>query len=259
MFHFGRCGSTVLAEGIQQLPGVCWNGEIFTKNTFVYKGFEGTQWDKQRNSNYFSLNEFIDFIKNAKFGFMSNHQNDSKFYGCEIKAHHFEYDFFNFSIEECISSLKTEFKGCKIIFLYRNNSFKRILSSLKARETGVYHTRERLKVKEKFNVSLDDFSDFDLKFSGEIKETLANSAKLEAHYRSLILGAGGLSICYEEEIEYDLSVAISKIANSLKLTPINPQITLKKTSSSSLQESIENFPLLKKRLLGSEFETFLVN
>lgn len=255
MFHFGRCGSTVLADSIKQIPGFVWHGEIFSRTTFVYKGFENSRWQEKKGNGQFTIDEFIDFIKDAKGGFFKP-RHDRVHYGCEIKGYHFEYNFFKFSLEQALTALANEFSGCKFIFLQRSNSLRRILSSLIARDTNVYHTSSNLQINT-IKLDFDNFCDYDLNNRGDILSVLAKSASREKYYMDTIVSNGGFIINYESDIQNDINDAMSLISTNLGVPLIKPKVVFVKTNPSPINHIVINYDELLKKLSGTEYAGFL--
>jgi len=130
-----------------------------------------------------SLGNALSFLasrfRDSRFGFLMRRkgvQRDAHYsfmhYGCEIKGYHFEYGYFNFSLDDALSALAARFPDSKFIFLKRRNSLRRILSSTVARQTGVYHVKTSVDGPNKFKIDLDSFADIDLHFHGEITAVL---------------------------------------------------------------------------------------
>lgn len=256
MFHFGRCGSTVLADSINQIPGFVWHGEIFSRGVFVYKGFENTPWHSKQGDGKFTLDEFIEYINVAKSGLLSR-TSHKPHYGCEIKGYHFEYNNFNFSLDEALARLEEEFDDCKFIFLWRENSLRRIISSLTARETKLYHSTQPVSTCHRLFIQLDYFRDFDLNSAGDIVDVLENSAQKEKLYINCTREHDGLILSYEQHIEPGVVNAINIICDKFGLNRINPTVRLHKTNPGSISNSVANIEELQQRLSGTRFCQFL--
>lgn len=240
MFHFGRSGSTVLTNCINQSPEIFWQGEIFSDNIYISPEFENSSWfEKQGGAACFTLDEFIDYIKfcisESKYK-----EDGAKHYGCEIKSYHFEFGRFQFSLVECLNKLREEFSA-EFIFLERTNSLRRILSSLLGAQKNIWHLHEESVTPNKITIDVNDFHDADLNFRGHIATVCDNSKKKNAEYRNAILSMQGQYIEYESDIDNSSLVGFYKLVEFIGVDSFQPIIKFKKTNPQPLSEIIINY------------------
>ena len=259
MIHFGRCGSTALADDITRIPGFFWHGEIFSEGTLVYDGFEASELSKKKiaGSADFDLSEFLDFIDVAKRGIQQQIGRHITRYGCEIKGYHFEYGYFKFSLDTALGALASRFPDSRFIFLRRRNSLRRILSSVLARQTGVYHVTTFVDTPNRIKLDLNHFVDMDLNCRGEITAVLRNSMMLGGRFSEVVLRHGGFEICYEDHIKNSMDPAMAILSDRLKVERVLSETHLKKTNPFAMIDMIENYDDLRERLTMAGMERFL--
>ncbi|MEO8331584.1 MAG: hypothetical protein ABI479_04065 [Gallionella sp.] len=258
MFHFGRSGSTVLANAIASIPDFFWHGEIFTGGTVVYDGFEALELSSKKGGGRFDCSEFLEFIDVAKQGIERQIGHPIMRYGCEIKSFHFEFGYFSFPLENALEALASSFPDSRFIFLRRRNSLRRILSATIARQTGIYHIKTVVDKPNRIQIDLDAFEDADLNFRGEITAVLRNSMAVENRYAEAILKHGGFEICYEDHIEASLEPAMTILSQQLDVECVVPETQLRKTNPFPLSETIENYEELWQRLSVAGMDNFLL-
>lgn len=260
MFHFGRSGSTALADAISRIPGFFWHGEIFSEGTYVYDGFESLEISRKdkKGGGRFDCPDFLEFIDVAKHGVEQQLGHPIIRYGCEIKNYHFEFGYFSFSLESALDALASRVPDSKFIFLRRRNPLRRILSANIARQTGIYHVTTSVDKPNKIRIDLNNFNDVDLKFCGEIAAVLRNSMEVENQYSEVILRHGGFEICYEDHIEGSMDKAMDILSQKLMVECVPPETSLKKTNPFPLSETIENYEELRQQLSSVGMGNFLV-
>ncbi len=244
LFHSGRVGSTFLASLLKQISGVCWNGEIFSKNVFVYKGFNELDISRKQGDGVFSLYEFIEYINKAKSGKASNFCDEISCYGCEIKTYHFEKNFFKFNFEDCLNELQNEFENCKFVFIYRKETLRRLVSAQVARENKIYHlTGEQKADLTKIILDTNDYYDSDLNIKGALSGVIMEAKKKERGYMSTIEKHGGVILEYEEDLNNDYMAGVRKITHDWppNLLPEKFKVSLNKTNPFKLEDIIINY------------------
>jgi hypothetical protein len=257
MFHFGRSGSTVLTNSIGQHPNVFWHGEIFSKNVTIGDGFENTEYSKKQGDGEFTIEEFIEYIRNC-MGFSNYKVEGNTIYGCEIKSYHFEFDKFKFTFTDCLKRLKEEF-NCKFIFLERKNSLRRILSCQLANQSNVWHLSAESLETNTISVDVEGFKDVDLNYNGSLIDTLKNSSCKQVEYSNVVQKNEGLYLSYEGDIQHDVLKAINKLAFYMNIADFKPEIKFKKTNPSELKHMVDNYKVVEDSLIDSPFSEFLDN
>ncbi len=258
MFHFGRCGSTVLGRAISNSPGVFWHGEIFSDQVPVYEGFQELDISKKQGAGFFTLEEFLEYVVVAKIGAHASQGNKFLHYGCEVKSYHFECGFFKFSIDESLDALNNCFPEARFIFLRRRNSLRRILSAIIARQTGIYHVVNPVTAPNKVLIDLDNFEDADLNFRASILDVLRNSVIVEERYAKAIRQINGLEIFYEDHIDGGVVKALEAISKGFSLETSDVVVDLERTNPFPLSAMIENFEELRMRLHDTEFTNLTI-
>lgn len=121
MFHFGRVGSTVLSELLNQHPGIKWDNELFQllKNNnkrLIYDLKYEKDWIKILTNRFCRTNEKI-------YGFETKPINEA----------HLGKDFYPTSFEDYLDTL-LEVGFSKFIILKRKNMLKQMISIQRAIE-----------------------------------------------------------------------------------------------------------------------------
>jgi hypothetical protein len=256
MFHFGRSGSSVLTNSIGQHPNVFWHGEIFSKNVTIGDGFENTEYSKKQGGGEFTIEQFIEYIRKC-IDFSNYKYKPSTIYGCEIKSYHFEYNNFKFSLAECLQKLQEEF-DCEFIFLERKNSFRRILSCQIANQSNVWHVSSESKKTHLTYVDVNNFSDFDLNYTGTLIETLNHSNIKQAEYRYIVEKYDGAYFSYEDELEHDVYKGVNRLVSIMGLSDFKPEIKYKKTNPKGLNETVCNYDEVNEVLKSNKLNPYLI-
>lgn len=226
MVHIGRCGSTVVAKLLAQHGQIFWANELYEP---IFK-----QWDRL-NPDFTQPGVMamppIEYLK------LSISKSNAKTYGFEIKPYHFR--LIKIPFEEYIKEI--ERLGFKhFILLDRKNKLRKIISSIKAKESGVYHLEKGSKPQfQKINISLDN-----IQIDHESKSLLSfiNDYIKDINFIDNILKDKNLlKLSYEEDIEKDPMNAYGKICDFIGVKNLNPTISLAKTTPFSIKELVDNY------------------
>ena len=155
----GRCGSEHLSETLNHYEDITVDGEIFNRSNYGSNSFNdylrksafrlvfGFVFNRGRLSRYqvnfplrYAINKFL----------RSNHCGTSSISGFKLtldQLHAYPY------ILDIL--LKKE---CKIIYLYREDKLAQVLSLVKARNTGQYHSRVKNNTSEAYTFDVEQVS-----------------------------------------------------------------------------------------------------
>jgi hypothetical protein len=247
LWHFGRSGSTVLGDLLDQHSSIKWFGEVFTLQS---------QTDNSHYMTAQSMYEYIRLATNKSF-------EGGKHCGIEIKPINF---FSNPScdMKDLVQILASD-SDMVHIFLQRKNILKRIVSSHKALHTGKYHVKgihESGQDEPKINtqkIMFDYWRDWDTNtVASNVLDLLENIEIVEQEVYSMInVMLGGLaSLNYEDHIESDPLVAYKKVLQLLQLNHQKISIRFKPTSG-GLDNDLINFKEIADELSGTRFSWML--
>lgn len=235
MYHLGRCGSSVLADMLNQHPQVYWAGEIFdpfhygTKKT-LFHGKRLMDWQ-------------ID---------ISSHSQQSEIFGMELKYlsyHHLNEHVLNTTMPECITRLR-ELGFDQSIVLHRNNYLRRAISAQIGMQTKKWHTSKtadaptkiRFKLHGKRMSQLEEFRDVDRQHQ-QLLKLLENTSLLK--------------LSYEEDVAKSPHMGYQKICDFLNIPAHEPEIRLQKTNPFTYEELVENWPEVQEMFRDTEYSWML--
>jgi hypothetical protein len=146
---------------------------------------------------------------------------------------------------ELLSYLKEN--SIKCIYLERTNRVKTVLSRLKARSTGVYHTTGEAEKYRHIDIDID-------KALQELKildETIMNLRMISEEFHAL-------GITYEQ-LQKNSSDVLEKVQSYLSV-PLDHNVSsqLKKTNDDDLKRAIVNYDEFSKVLHGTPYERYLI-
>ena len=136
----GRSGSEHLSQTLNNYPDIMMEGEVFNRNHSGYDSFNhylNTSWWLRTMAFFFNREKLSRLRLNLPlrylvYSFMLSEQSQiSK--GFKLTLDQLE------AYPMVLNILLKE--GCKIIYLNRENRLAQVLSLLRARQTGEYHTR----------------------------------------------------------------------------------------------------------------------
>lgn len=244
MIHIGRCGSTVLSNMIEQNSSINWAGELYEP---MFKAWDlaspnFTQPVKLENSPLSYLN--LDMIRCKK-----------SFYGFEIKPYHLK--LLGQDPEEFFNALE-ENGFTKFILLDRSNRLRKIVSSLIAHQTGVYHISpgnivRTSKRKVFINTDLVEI-DHDSK---TLIEYLQDYDRQWLSLCDLFNSRNTLSLEYSRDIERGPMVGYGKVARFLDLPLKTPCVYYKRVNPYPLKEIIINYEDIVSLLGETKFSWML--
>jgi LPS sulfotransferase NodH len=243
MFHIGRCGSTVVANLLSQHRNILWANELYEP---IFK-----QWDRV-NPDFTQPDTMpvppIEYLQ------QSLSKANGRNYGFEIKPYHFR--LIGVLPEKYLEDIQY-LDFLHFILLDRKNKLRKIISSLKAKKTGVYHLKTGSEAQlEKIHIPINN-----IKIDHESKSLVNYIADycndVECMETMLNTKKNYLSLTYEEDIEKNPLVAYSKICQFIGIKTIDPKISLAKTTPFPLKDLIENFDEVARCLESTPYKWML--
>lgn len=241
MTHFGRSGSTVLAEMLKQHSKIFWLNEFFS-----------LKWIHEPETYDFTLQQMVDMI-DAEVARIHEEAPDMMV-GHEIKLMNFMQNPSCNMVDYAQASSSA--RDYTHIVLRRRNVLNRICSTYKAAQTKVYHVRdvnEGYKSKT-FRIDFENLIDYDTgqkadTFPDLIDRAIEREEQVLENYRAA--GINYLEINYEDDIEADPQVAYCKVIDFLGLPSEPGEVSLGKTSA-GLRKELENYDDLEAQMRGSK-------
>ncbi len=241
MVHIGRCGSTVLGDLIGQHPQIRWEGEIY-QQVFMKRERADT-----------TVRPILDVDPVDEVMQRSNRVL-KRFYGFETKFFHLR--LFDTDVGSYLEALEQRLGKLRIIHLRRNNTLRKVVSTLAARESGTWHSRKRQDGSAPV-VHVDPDSVFVNREAAPLLELLR---EIDDDYRTmdaLLEMRPHLRLTYEEDIQQDPMSAYSKVCEFLGLPHAPVDIHFHPTTPGALPDLVENFDEVQTLLTGTEFEWML--
>jgi hypothetical protein len=242
MFHIGRCGSTVLADLLQQNRRICWDGEIYQAHC---------SWLESKGI-VLSPNSLRD---QSPFELLQRHMRFSgaRYYGFEIKFFHLRW----YGVEPTVFVDEIERMGVDhFILLERRNYLRKIVSSVVARQTGKYHLPIRSKpelVRVKIEIDKLDI-DYDRK---PLLDHLRGFRDDILNFELLMDGRPFLKLTYEDDIMDDPVKTSVRVSKFLGVPPITGMIRYHRSTPFPLRDIILNVAEVEAALAGTEFTGML--
>ena len=241
MFHFGRSGSTVLGDMLDQHPQIFWDSEIYEPFTQV--------WEKQK-----SLSGAIDTtVAPTNILCKRMTQAGKNFYGFEVKFFHLKLA--NVELSDYVEDIQK--LGVKsFVVLERKNHLRKIVSSLVASQVSQYHQSSNKKAQlNQVKINVDNVEvDRDSKPLIDYLQDYQNSFSL---LEKLLENQKVLRLIYEEDISIDPTQGYRRVCNFLGIVPRPVLIHYSKTNPFKLSEVISNFEEVKRTLSETSFEWML--
>jgi len=226
MIHIGRCGSTVVAKLLAQHRQIFWANELYEP---IFK-----QWER---SNPGFTEPGVMPIPPIEYLISSIGKSKTKTYGFEIKPYHFR--LINVSFEEYLNSIE-QLGFEHFILLDRKNKLRKILSSIKAQKSGVYHLEKGSKPQfQKINIPIDN-----IQIDHESKSLLSfidDYIKDMDSIGNMLEAKKVLKLTYEEDIEEDPINAYGKICDFIGVKKLQPIISLSKTTPFPVKDLVANY------------------
>jgi hypothetical protein len=240
MFHFGRCGSTVLGSMLDQHPKIWWDGEAFHR-----------QWEKQ----HFRLNPFdLSAFLRQQMRVAGRH-----YYGFEMKIHpEQEFVLVNTEIGTVLDQLR-ELGFSHFIVLERKNYLRRMLSQILGEQSDQRHLRIGTAVTQiTTRLDLDSVSFGVVANSKPLLRCFEEIAESYKTIKALLVNERALELSYEDDIlASGPQRAYEKICRFLGVSEVEVRVEYGRTNPFPIREMVDNFDELEDALAGTKYEWML--
>jgi len=223
-----RSGSTVLVQTLDKHPQVFCAGELFHHSNMTYHPewqypFFGIKKKKGFLRILFSVTNYIK-------GYFSGVHHIKKFYAGRNEKEVRGFKLMIGHIKDFPTVWKyLENNKFKMIVLVRRNSFRAALSSFRARQIGVFHTREDLQLAEK-KLEIN---------AASLKKRVDELENIKARILQLSEAKNRIIIWYEDFENWQQM--LDKIFDFLNVEKMNLQPELVKTSKADWREGVRNY------------------
>ena len=236
MFHIGRSGSTVLADLLGQHPQLHWDNEVYLPIFLAWERGEGSIGDGNQIDPIQYLADRID-------------QADATRYGFEVKFFHLK--LLGSSLANYLTCLPL-LNVTRVIVLKRKNYLRKIVSSLVAHHTGVFH---RL-AQEQPSLTRIVLDVERVRIDFEEKPLLAFLHDYDRCFQKLmrlVVDYPHLNLTYEEDIAPDPRLGYRRVCEFLGIAPRQPKIRYRRTTPYKLSEVLSNFAEVEQVLADTPF------
>ena len=241
MFHVGRSGSTVLGDLLSQHPLIQWDSEIYNR-LFLERakederipspiGIDATEYALKRSQSFFS-----------------------RFYGFEVQFFHLR--ILGAELGPYLAGLGENLRNLRVIVLERRNTLRVVVSTLAARNTGVWHIKGKQTHRSE-PVHIDVNAVVMGRKTGKLIDILTEVSRDFADLQTLVQQYPYVYLTYEEDVLVDPTAAYEKICNHLDLPSYPVSVRLSRTNPGPLYEKIANFDEVSSLLHGTAFEWML--
>jgi hypothetical protein len=242
MFHIGRCGSTVLADLLQQNRRICWDGELYQAycDRLESKGVVLAPHSLRGESPFALLRQHMRFSGARHYGFAVKFYN-LRCYGVKLSV--FVDEIEKFGVDH-------------FILLERRNYLRKIVSSVAAEKAGKYHLRigsnpELVRVK----IEIDQLDlDYDRK---PLLDHLRGFRDDILNFQRLMNGRRFLKLTYEDHIMDDPVKTSVRVCEFLGISPAPAVIRYTRSTPFPLRDVVANFREVEVALAGTEFAWML--
>lgn len=238
MLHAGRCGSSVLADLLNQRPDFRWRGEPFEDMIPAYYHMAA----KNRADHVIGNCMYEENI--SYFGF------DSKY----LPEQHLRPELANKTPVEYISLLE-KLGFTHYILLDRKNHLRRAISTAIGANTGIWNSFEPIKNKSTVHLDPERFMSY-----GKEMSLLSFFDSLDDTYSILknrLRGCKLLELNYETDIQNDPQISYRKTCGFLEIEPVNVNVRLNKMNPHPVRELVENYGEVAATLTGTKYEWML--
>lgn len=234
-FHFGRCGSTLLGNMLNSHPDLEWHSELF--------------------HHYHESREASDRVEDPWDLLLTPlSQSSKRHFGFELKFQHLNKGGLDLSIGQAIDRL-LELDFHHFVVLRRENYLRQAVSVARGQQTQTWHV--------KTDASLPKFAPVHLELDaialgGKPRPIEACFEYLEKSYKELKTGLAKrglvfLELSYEQDLQNDPDVALTRTLNTLALRRIRPNVSLQKINDYPLPELLSNYEQVCQRLEGTPY------
>ena len=234
-FHFGRCGSTLLGNMLRDHPDVTWAGEVF-------HALHENEIDIRAIQDPFQM----------LLGPMR--ESNRRAFGFETKFQHLDSNGLDISFEEYLTQLQS-LNFDRFIVLRRKNYLRQAVSVARGQLTKTWHVAPEI-AKPVFKPFRLDPTKIGL--GGTDRELVDCFQYLDGVYQKTAeiftrLKIDCLDLCYEDDLEIDPIIGFQKVANFLKLSSTDPEVSLQKLEARVLTEIISNYDEIRNSLVETQY------
>lgn len=236
MLHVGRCGSTVLANLLDQHPAIYWDAKL----PRVAKGLYGAQLAE------------MDFPVWTKRQFAIS---GDRFYGFEFKVLEDQYPaLIGLSTGEFLAACR-EIGVTHYILLARRNTLRHVVSHYASRNRGAWHATEAgaASRKRSFRLDPDDITT-GASPGRSLVDYLAEVETKHDEVRRLLAGERLLEIEYERDVDAagaEHAYRMTCDFLGIDLAPVD--VLNVRLNPYSLSEVLDNHAEIEARLEGTEY------
>lgn len=261
-----RSGTTALRGILHRHPQITSLGEVFHEDLrehphsffryFLQRSTADPSIALPSASNRIALlNGFVDYLAATLHEAQSDEGKDWFVLGVNYNSLHNLNTYWQNFFEAPYLLNIVKWKGYFVIHLIRRNVLQATVSEMRARASGVWHikaTEERPTAADtKLTIDARDF----------VRQLRARVLEIDLIERAMSQYKQCLTLEYERFFDPDgqpVEEEIQKIAAFLKLaSPILPAADYRKTGSTHLRDTVENFDEVAEALVGTQFQRML--
>lgn len=238
MLHAGRCGSSVVADMLQQHPDVRWVGEPFENMQPVYYRMSARHRARDVIANPMYRKPF------RYFGFDSKYLPEQHL--CPALADKTPAEYV---------ALLLDLGFTHFILLDRRNHLRRAVSIAVGDRTGLWNSFTPVGDAPAVHLDPERFVSY-----GRVMPLLEFFQNLETRYavfHELLAGRRLLELNYEDDVERDPRVAHRKVCEFVGIPPRPVEVRLKRLNPKPVDRMLDNFPEVAARLRGTRYEWML--
>lgn len=234
MLHAGRCGSSVLADMLNQHPEMRWANEPFEVMTPAYRAMPA----RHRAAELLADRMYRQRI--PYFGF------DMKY----LPEQHMRREMANQTPDSLMELLEgLDFRY--FVLLTRRNHLRRAVSAEIGRKRGYWNTFDA--VKDRVTVRLDPQRFLSYGRETPLVEYFRGLDEAYEAFRSRLADRHLLELVYEQDVQNDPAIGYGRICSMLGIEPRAANVRLKRINPQPLSQLIENFGEVEAALAGSPY------
>jgi hypothetical protein len=218
IFAQGRTGSSLLVDLLNRSPSIHCDEEILARPVFL-----PTAWMAAHRARHLD-----------------------RTYGFKVKLYQLTIDQGIGDPNRWLAAMHRS--GWQVIYLWRRNLLRHVLSNVAASGSGRYHYRSAEIGGRRIRVDL-----------AETIRLLRMREQLGQEERSALEGVPHEPLCYEDDLlEAERhQPTFDRIAGFLQMEPAHATTDLRRINAGPLSELIENYAELKRELAGTRWERYL--
>lgn len=234
VFHYGRCGSTVLAQILHKVPNVLHFNE-YLSTTSDFTRFPRSRESLSREDGARNApGDIAAALREDIAAFCDAGRPTPDFVFFELK----NTDFLRAAIGSDFGTFLEEFTSVQplatIVHLYRLNLLRLSLSHIQGHRTGIWHSAKNVQP----SPHTLDVTRLKQAMAGFATQTIDSHTALESRVH--------MDVCYERDIYADPYRAVERIFSNLGGVPTtiaqrDVRISLKKTNDFPLSDIVSNF------------------